>query len=158
MGDKPELICTTERFIYKDALGRTGVCKLDVFQLPDGVQVLMATERCYNPGPSVTNAIEHIVHEVYRQLREIINPLEKLIIIEHYDRLSYRRGEDCEHRFDLVTFQRTNPFGEPVWKHMPVERVRELLGDLTPDSMEEESEMYDSCDDYEESELHDDIH
>ena len=157
MGDKPELICTTDRFIYKDALSRTGVCKLEVVQLPDGVQVLIATERCYNPGPSVTNAIEHIVQEAYRQLSEILNPLEQLIIIEHYDRLSYRKGEDREHRFDLVTFQKTNPFSEPVWKHMQQERVRELLGALTPESMEEESEMYDSFDD-EESELYDDIH
>ncbi len=109
-----KVLHSDQRFIYRDALRRLGVCDLKLIDA-DGQKILLVTERCYNTGPSVTNAIEHVVTAAYEQLGNKLPPLAELLIVEHYDELSYKGREDVEPTFDVVRFQREKPLDGPVW-------------------------------------------
>lgn len=122
-----EVIHRDNRFIYQSSSNRLGVCELKLIDV-SGRKVLLVTERCYNPGPSVTNAIEHVVTAAYEKLGDKLPPISMLTVVEHYDELSYKGGRGGDETFDVVRFQQSNPFSGPIWSPLRDEQLLHALG------------------------------
>jgi hypothetical protein len=96
--------------------------------------VIIFTELDHNPGMSVTNAVEWVCWEAYRQLLGGVGP--EPIWIEHYPP---REGTSpLAATFDQITFlpaiasiQKSSPRSlRPRWKRIRGEDVVKLTGDL----------------------------
>lgn len=50
-------------FVYHDDLQRVGECRYDIAIQDNDRWLVVFTELAKNPGPSITNAIEHIIEQ-----------------------------------------------------------------------------------------------
>lgn len=100
---------TEPAFVYTDAQGRVGVCKLQIAPLAHAT-VVVATELRANRGPSVTNAFEQLVAQVVDKFE--LDWLE-VFWVEHY--------ESKPHEWHLVTWVLDlGRVYEPCWRDMTV--------------------------------------
>jgi hypothetical protein len=131
---KPEVkvLHSDSRFIA-NAMRKPTVCELKLLQI--GTQkVLVLTERCYNPGMSVTNAVEYVVMSAYVQLKDMLPELRDLVVIEHYDELSYKGSDVHEPTFDVVqlAYGASEVPQSPVWTPLRDPELLEVLQELYP--------------------------
>ena len=82
--------------------------------------------------------MEHLAPAIIREfLPRQFEELELPTVIEHYP-----AREKRNETFDLVTFEKATPrkawlggrsrisFGDPSWKHLPLEEARKMIGDM----------------------------
>jgi hypothetical protein len=135
-----------------NGLGMKFRCR--IFENPPITIALLTDLDDANPGPSITNSIEHAVGAVLRRWPEI--DAARLVIVEHYDdrptrarvAQKFRRcvdiGRENGESFDLVTFDAEmkalrdqsarlcrSP-REPHWKHTTKANVEDLIGGRLP--------------------------
>lgn len=68
-------------FVYVDELQRIGECQYDVIATVNSDWIVVFTELAKNPGPSITNAVEHLVPQFCRA--NGLNPAE-VMFLERY--------------------------------------------------------------------------
>jgi hypothetical protein len=95
-------------------------CRLRVFRGAAGAPVAVVTELRENPGPSVTNAAEHIWRELSRRLETT-----RFVMVEHYGPESYPVADEDVMGFDVVTL--TN--SRPEWRPLSAHDLRGLMED-----------------------------
>jgi hypothetical protein len=107
---------TRSRLIYVDRFAFPGLgpyqrseCRLQVYRLPSGQVVAVATELDDNPGGSITNAAEGLAAAVWITFQPKV--LQPPILVDHYSPESYGStrlafGPD---RWALVRFESTRP-------------------------------------------------
>jgi hypothetical protein len=109
-----------ERFVYTDELRRVGECQVDVF-LHNERFLVVFTELNGNPGPSVTNAAEHIIDQYCRQ-----NGLsfEEADFFERYE----AHPDDLD-EIILGDHKRRTVCQCPQvhWRRLPVEQAKPIL-------------------------------
>ena len=92
-------------------------CGLEIHIKDNRVTVIL-TELPNNKGTSITNAIETLTTQVYRQYLEGIEP-QTIQWIEHYS----EQDNEPEH-FDIVSLEfNTDCFVNPKWKRISIEEV-----------------------------------
>lgn len=98
-------------------------CGLRIYSRDGDVMVIVFTELSYNPGTSVTNAIEILATKVYR--RSFIKwPPKDFIFIEHYPADEHREKDT----YDLVRMEWDgNEFKFPKWSPLS-QKWRKDLG------------------------------
>jgi hypothetical protein len=123
-----------------------GRCRVRVLEEPGKPPILILTELAANPSTSVTNLAEHLVPElIARHLPHRFETIDEppAIVVEHHEPWpGVRHGRRSKATYDLVTFQSWRPqmgwtssgqeritLGDPEWRHMPADEVRDLLGD-----------------------------
>lgn len=120
-------------FHFTDHNGSAGWCDLSLSHCRDGRTIAIVTECADNPGMSVTNAADCIAWAI---LLELHLQTQRLILIEHYDRRSYRAGLQAE-TFDLVTFGVVRDhlpfFANPSWQRLPCRTLAEVHLDVVQD-------------------------
>ena len=72
-------------FVYSDELRRMGECKFDVLFADDEIKVIF-TELISNKGPSITNAMEHLISQFCHRLQHIYRDynFEDVVFYERY--------------------------------------------------------------------------
>jgi hypothetical protein len=100
------------------------VCRLRLYQARGAPPTAMVTELPGNPGPSITNAAEHI----WKALAAALST-PSFVMVEHYARETYpgpaREGLPT---FDVVTVVD----GLPHWRRLTEAERRTLIGQVTP--------------------------
>lgn len=89
-----------DRYCFRGFHGCPSWCQLEILPLSDGCTVVLATEVQDNPGTSVTNAAERLVHWVCLEFS--IDP-SSLVWIEHYGYPSVVHPK-LPRTYDLVSF------------------------------------------------------
>ena len=100
-------------------------CRLRVWEERGQPPLALFSQLADYNGPSVTNRIESLAWEVFRQMGQ---PATGLIVLQHYpDRGPWRNGKPVRPAtVDAVTFARTSEgFSDPSWQ--PVSR-KDLAG------------------------------
>jgi hypothetical protein len=107
-------------------------CRIRVYQLADGVIVVIATELPDNPGASITNAAEILATDMRRWF---VVPGGGLLWIEHYqDRAMIGGRPQQKQSFDRVFFRwNGQQYDDPDWKPFSREQVETLIGELLTD-------------------------
>jgi len=106
-------------------------CRLRVWQLKNGSNVVMATELEPSPGASVTNTAETWAAEACRQYN--LNPF-KTIFIENYDRREGTTDPSFpSESFDFVIFRWDSGKATMAkWRHAGRATVESLIGEKLP--------------------------
>ncbi len=119
------------------------ICRVRLFARGEQAPVLVLTELPENPSSSVTNAMEFLAPEVIRAFcPDRFEHEEPVVLLEHYPEQRGPRGKILhEETWDRVSFASWRPrrvwyggqerlsFGEPDWRHVPVDAVVALIGD-----------------------------
>ena len=113
-------------FGYTDALGRRGRCYLQVFEPRGSLPLAIACEVPDNPGPSITNAAEHLATQIWQQL--LPRAREGIRFVECYIDPPRADGGPAEH-FDEVLFRLDhNRLHAPQWRHLTRAEVEAWIG------------------------------
>lgn len=99
-----------------------GVCHLRLIVKEQGT-LMIASEIRYNPGPSVTNAIEGIWTTVLKKYSESVLA-SNLLLVEHYNDEAVYGESGLGERLALARIQR----GQTIWRHTNLEELAELTG------------------------------
>ncbi len=111
---------------------RMSSCYLRVYQLPNRIALVIATELAANMGPSITNSAEALATQVVREYG--LDP-EKTHFVEHYDRRkdgSYGAAvkEFDDESYDFVSFTwEDGRAGHAKWKPASKEIIEVLIGE-----------------------------
>jgi hypothetical protein len=113
--------------------GQVSRCRLRVYrEEPWKGIIAVATELPTNPGASITNAIEHLAGQVWRDF--IPDKGHPPMLFDHYDSSSYG-GKPAGDMFSLVTFHQVRAdrlvVAGPDWQWWPGVMVRRLIADRT---------------------------
>lgn len=103
-------------------------CRIRVYQLANGIIVVIATELPDNAGASITNAAEILATEMRRWF---VVPGGGLFWIEHYqDRALIGGRPQQKESFDRVFFRWDGAqYDDPVWQPFSREQVEVLIGE-----------------------------
>ena len=103
-------------------------CRIRVYQLADGLIVVIATELPDNAGSSITNAAEILATEMRRWF---VVSGGGLFWIEHYqDRAVIGSRPQLKESFDRVFFRWDGAqYDDPEWKPFSRQQVEALIGE-----------------------------
>lgn len=120
---KPGASIQDSYLVYPGFVPRSwGVCHLRVILKEQGA-LLMASEIRYNPGPSVTNAIEGVWAAIQKKFPDGSlgeNPL----LVEHYNDEAVYGEAGLGERLALVRVQK----GRTAWRHTTPGEIAALVG------------------------------
>ena len=119
------------------------VCRVRLFRRDGDTPVMVLSEDPANPSTSITNAMEFLAPEAIRAFcPDRFEHEEPVVLLEHYPEQRSPRGKILhEETWDRVSFASWRPrrvwyggqerlsFGEPDWRHVPVDAVVALIGD-----------------------------
>jgi hypothetical protein len=113
-------------------LGKPARCRLRVYREDPWKGVIaVATEISTNPGASITNAIENLAAQVWRDF--IPASGWPPVLFDHYETASYDPPGHTGDEFSFVTFHQHHGdkgiVGHPDWRWWPGSMVRRLVDD-----------------------------
>lgn len=134
--------------VYRGNLpGSIGICHLRVLQ-GDNRLLFLASEMTHNPGPSITNAIEHIWEAIQQEFSSQIKWDKSPMLVEHYsDEAVYgdpSGGDRYAEAFitpGRVIWQARTKLEISLLAGVPVEALKIPVATLTlkPDTLEQEA-------------------